>query len=309
MIDTISSILFSTLRVAAPMAYATMGEIFTERSGVRNLGLEGVMLMGAVIGFSTAIHTRSLFLSVLAVLGIGLLIGLFYAVMTVTLQANQTVCGLSLVTFGAGLSGFIGKTLSDFSNVPFFGPMPIPGLSEIPVLGAVFFRHDLMIYFLYFLVIAAFLYIYKTRPGMVLCALGENPSALDVMGKNIFLMRYLYTMFGCMIVALGGAYITLAYTPIWQEGMIAGKGWIAVALVIFSAWNPVRAVLGSLLFAGIEVLSFRMQSYGIEVPSFFLSMLPYFCTIVVLIVSTGSFQTKRASAPAALGKYYEREAR
>lgn len=309
MIDTISSILFSALRVAAPMAYATVGEIFTERSGVRNLGLEGVMLMGGVIGFSTAIHTKSLFLAVLAVLGIGILIGLFYAVLTVTFQANQTVCGLALVTFGGGLSGFIGKTLTEFYNVPFFGPLPIPGLSEIPLLGAAFFRHDPMIYFLYLLVPVAYIYIYKTRPGMMLCALGENPSALDVMGKNIFLMRYLYTIFGCMIVGLGGAYITLAYTPIWQEGMMAGKGWISVALVIFSAWNPVRAILGALLFAGIEVLGFRLQSYGVGVPYFFLNMLPYICTIVVLVVSTGSFQTKRASAPAALGKYYEREAR
>jgi simple sugar transport system permease protein len=190
-----------------------------------------------------------------------------------------------------------------------FVKVSIPGLSKIPILGPILFTQDYMVYALYILVPLATLFIAKTRPGLKLRALGEDPAVLDAAGLNVYGMRYLYVILGSAIVACGGAYVTLAYTPSWVDGITAGKGWIASALVIFSGWNPTRAALGALLFGGVEVIGLRLQSAGVAVPSYFLSMLPYVCTIIVLILSTGNFIKKRTQPPASLGKSYDREAR
>ncbi|MEL7610576.1 MAG: ABC transporter permease [Bacillota bacterium] len=309
--DFIVSVVAATLGYAAPVLYASLGETISERGGVLNLGLEGVMLIGAVTGYITAVETGSLVLAIAATMLAGALTGLFYSVLTVTLQTNQVVSGLALVTFGTGLSGFFGKPYTAVTGLEGFKNIALPGLSKIPMLGPMLFNQNAMIYALYLLVPAACVFIYKTRPGLKLRALGENPSALDAAGFNIFGMRYFYVILGNAIVALGGAYITLAYTPGWQDSITAGKGWIAAALVIFSSWNPATATLGALIFGGVEVLGLRLQVLfpNIGIPSYFISMLPYVATVMVLVLSTGSFRKHRKPGPAALGSYYDREAR
>lgn len=303
------SFLSAVIVAATPILYASVGEILSERAGVMNLGLEGVMLLGAVSGYIVVVRTQSLLYALLAVILVGLLIGLLFALLTVTLQANQTVCGLSVTIFGTGLSGFMGKLASSNATPEFFQKIAIPGLSRIPYIGPIVFRQDLLVYSLYVLVALAYFLIYRTRPGMKLRAVGENPNAADYVGINIYRLRYLYVCLGCILTAVGGAYISLAYSPMWIDGMTAGRGWIAIALVVFSGWNPLFAAAGALLFGGIDVLGLRFQAMGVSIPSHFISMLPYISTVLVLIVSTGSFGNKRSRTPKALGTPYDRECR
>ncbi len=307
--DVLISILSAAITSSGAVMYAAIGEIISERSGVINLGLEGVMLMGAVAGYVTVVKTGSLALGVLAAVGAGALLGLFYAIVSITLQANQIVSGLAMVILGTGMSGFIGKDYAGIVSGVSFSKAPIPLLSRIPVIGSVLFNQNILIYALYLLVPLMMVYIYKTRPGLRLRALGENPSVLDAAGYQIYLARYAYVIAGSAIVALGGAYVTLCYTPSWYDQITAGAGWIAAALVIFSGWNPLYAFLGAMLFGGVSAVGLRLQLMGVEISSFFISMLPYLCTVVVLILSTGSFRAKRSAAPAMLGKYYDRESR
>ncbi|MCE5187678.1 MAG: ABC transporter permease [Eubacteriales bacterium] len=309
--DWIVSVVAATIGYAAPVLYASLGEIISERAGVLNLGLEGVMLIGAVTGYITAVESGSLALAILATMLAGMLTGLVYAVLTVTLQTNQVVSGLALVTVGTGLSGFFGKPYTAVTGLEGFKNLAIPGLSQIPVLGPMLFKQNVMVYALYILVPLIYVFLYKTRPGLKLRALGENPGALDAAGMNVFGMRYLYVILGNAIVALGGAYFTLAYIPGWQDSITAGKGWIAAALVIFSSWNPAMATVGALIFGGVEVLGLRLQVLfpNIGIPTYFISMLPYVATVLVLILSTGSFRKHRKPGPAALGAFYDREAR
>ncbi|MDD2427530.1 MAG: ABC transporter permease [Eubacteriales bacterium] len=302
-------ILAATLATSPPILYASLGEIFSERAGILNLGLEGIMLIGAVSGFMVGLSSESLFLAILATLAAGAIVGLVYAFLTVTLQANQTVAGLALVTVGSGLSGVLGRDVTGAAATVSFSNVAIPGLSKIPVIGPILFNQNPMVYALYILVPLAHFYIFKTRPGLKLRALGENPSALDASGTRVYLLRYLYVILGCSISALGGAYITLAYTPTWMIGITAGKGWIAAALVIFASWKPINAALGALLFGGIEVLGTRMQTMGVPISSYFINMLPYIFTVLVLIISTGDFRKSKSPVPAALGQPYDRESR
>ena len=307
--DWIVSVLAATLAVAAPLLYGALGEIFTQRSGIMNLGLEGVMLVGAASSYIVAVNTQSLTLSLLTCILVGLLLGMFYAALTVSLKANQTVCGLAMVTFGTGLSGSIGKAYAGIATQVSFKKIAIPGLSQIPVLGDILFNQDILVYALYILTPLAFIYIYKTRPGMKLRALGENPGALDAMGQKVTLMRYLYVMVGTAITSLGGMYISLCYTPSWTDEITAGKGWIAGALVIFASWNPLMAAVGAILFGLIQVVALRLQLTDITISSYFLNMLPYFFTIIVLIITTGGFLKSRSAGPAMVGKTYSREDR
>lgn len=302
-------ILAATLSTCPPILYASLGEIFSERAGILNLGLEGIMLVGAVAGFIAGLNSESLTVAILVAMAAGAAVGLVYAFLTVTLQSNQTVAGLALVTVGGGLSGVLGRDVSGVAATVSFSNIAIPGLSQIPFIGPILFNQNAMVYALYFLVPLAHIYIFKTRPGLKLRALGENPSALDAAGSRVYVMRYLYIILGCSITALGGAYITLAYTPTWMIGITAGKGWIAAALVIFASWKPFNAALGALLFGGIEVLGTRMQTIGIPISSYFINMLPYLLTVIVLILSTGNFRKTKSPVPAALGQAYDRESR
>jgi simple sugar transport system permease protein len=307
--DLITGILAATLAAATPVIYASIGEIFAERSGILNLGLEGIMLLGAVAAYITAIQTASLGLAFLMAMVMGAVTGLLYAFLTITLQANQVVSGLALVTVGTGLSGFLGTSVFGIPPVVVFLKQPLPLLSQIPFFGPVFFCQDLMVYVLYFLVPLACIFIYKTRPGLKLRAIGANPEVLDSVGVHVFALRYIYVTLGCILCALGGAYVTLAYTPGWNDNIMNGRGWIAAALVIFASWNPAFAALGAVLFGGMEAVGLRMQVMGINISSYFLKMLPYVCTVFVLVISTGSFRKRKLAMPAALGQYYDREAR
>jgi len=305
----ITSICATAIVYAVSILYAAIGEIFSQRAGIMNLGLEGIMLMGAVSGFLVVYHTNSLMLAILVVILVGALLGLAFAFLTITLRADQTVCGMAFMIFGSGLSGFIGKNVTGIASSVKFEKINIPILSDIPVLGDIFFKHDLLVYMMYIIVPLSMFYIYRTRPGMILRALGENPAAVDAAGINVFALRYWYVIFGCAMTAISGVCISLSYTNFWNEGMTGGKGWIAFSLVAFSGWNPARAALGALLFGAISIIGINMQIYLPGIPSQFYGMLPYIATVVALIITTGSFRKKHTEEPAALGQRYDREVR
>ncbi len=302
------SVLAAAIASGTAILYACLGELLCERAGVLNLGVEGMMLMGALGGFAMTYWTNNPWLGLLAAMLVGGLMSLIHAVLTVTLRANQVVSGLALTLFGTGLAAFLGKPLVGQPAPVSFVKEPLPLLSDIPVLGPIFFQQDMLVYLSYLLVPLLWYYIYRTRPGLHLRAVGENPASVDVMGIPVARLRYGYVAAGGMLAGLGGAVISLATNPSWTEGITAGRGWIAIALVIFATWNPLRAALGAYLFGGVEALQFRLQG-SIELSPFFLNMLPYLFTILVLVLATRETSRKRAGAPAALGRAYAREER
>lgn len=303
------SIISTAVVYAVTVLYAAIGEIFAERAGVMNLGLEGIMLMGAVSGYLVAVYKQNLALAMLTVVIVGAALGLVFAFLTVSLQSDQTVAGMAMLTFGTGLSGFIGKGVSGVNANLAFNPIALPGLSKIPVIGPALFQQSILVYVMYLLIPLSMIYMYKTRPGMILRALGENPAALDAAGYNVYALRYAYVIFGSVMTAVSGACISLDYTNFWSDGMTSGKGWIAVALVVFAAWNPLIAVFGGLLFGAISIIGIDIQMYFPQIPSQFFSALPYVATIIALIFTTGNFRKRRSSAPAALTIPYDRESR
>ncbi len=313
MIALLTSVLSIALRAGTSLIYASIGETYTERSGILNLGIEGMMLMGAVSAFATAYWSKSVWLGLAVAAMVGALLALLHAFLTVTMRANQVVSGLSLTIFGSGLASFLGQRLGPGEGNlvglvgPRFEPIAVPVLSQIPVLGGMF-KQDILTYAVYLLVPLAWFFLYHTRFGLDLRATGENPQTADAMGVNVPAVRYAYTVLGGALVGLGGAHLSLAYTPGWAENITGGRGWIVVALVIFAMWNPARAVLGALLFGGINAIQFRLQAAGAHIPAAYLNMLPYLATIVVLVAMTcWEALSKRVGAPAALGKAYMRE--
>lgn len=310
------SILSVAIVAGVSLVYATIGEIFTERSGILNLGVEGMMIMGAVTGFAAAFHSGNAWMGVLTAMLVGGSMALIHAFLTISLRADQVVSGLALTLFGTGLSSFLGQRLgTDGSPLvgligPRFRPVSIPVLSEIPIIGQMLFNQDLLVYIIYLFVPLSWYFLYKTRPGLQLRAVGESPQTADALGVNVFKLRYFYTMIGGMLVGLGGAHLSLAYTPGWTEHLTGGRGWIVIALVIFATWDPARAVAGALLFGGVNAIQFRLQAIGTIIPSSLLNMMPYILTVVVLVAITWfeSFR-KRVGPPAALGLPYIREER
>ena len=307
-LELIASIVSIALAAGTSLVYATLGEIVTERSGILNLGVEGIMIMGAVTGFAAAFHTDSVWGGVIVAMLVGGLMAAIHAFVTITLLADQVVSGLAMTLFGSGLASFLGQRLG--VNGPRFGRIPIPGLAELGPIGESIFNRDVLTYIMYLLVPVMWLFIYKLRAGLVLRSVGENPQASDAMGVDVFRVRYIYTIVGGMLVGLGGAHLSLSYTPGWTENITGGRGWIAVALVIFATWDPIRSVAGALLFGGVNAVQFRLQAAGTNIPASLLNMLPYILTIVVLVVVTW-FESlrKRIGAPAALGIPYVREER
>lgn len=304
----IVSILAAAVTAGTPVLYAALGELVTERAGVLNLGVEGIMLVGAVSGFIAAVATGSGWLGLAAAMLAGGAMALIHAVLSITLRANQVVSGLAMTLFGTGLSGFLGKA---YIGVPVPDPFmvsPLGPLADIPFVGTIFFQHDVLVYISYLLVPALAFYIYRTRAGLLLRALGENPAAADALGYKVFTLRYAYVIAGGMLCGVGGAYLSLAYAPSWLENMTAGRGWIAVALVIFALWNPWRALAGAYLFGGIDALGFNLQLLGVKIPVFFLNMMPYLFTILVLAMVMAR-QGGRLTSPGALGLPYNREER
>ena len=305
----IISIISTAIIYAVSVLYAAIGEIFSQRAGVMNLGLEGIMLMGAVSGYLVAVYKHNLALAMLVVLIVGAVLGLVFSFITVSLQADQTVAGMAMLTFGTGLSGFIGKRVSGVNADLAFQAFDLPGLCRIPIIGPAMFHQNILVYIMYIIVPLSLIYIYKTRPGMILRSLGENPAALDAAGYNVYALRYAYVTFGCVMTAVSGAFISLAQTNFWSDGMTSGKGWIAVALVVFAAWNPLIAVFGGLLFGAISIIGIDIQMVFPNVPSQFFAALPYVATIIALVFTTGSFRKKRSDAPAALTIPFDRESR
>jgi general nucleoside transport system permease protein len=306
--ESLAFILSIAIQSSAAVLFAAIGEVFTERGGVLNLGVEGMMLMGALSGFVAAHASHSLALGLLAAMAAGGALALVHGFFTITLRANQVVCGLALTILGIGLSSFLGRPIIGTVGMR-FTPWPIPLLQDIPVLGPALFQQVPLIYAGYLLVPAAWLFLFHTRPGLNLRSVGENPQAADAAGIPVNLIRYGWTAFGGMMAGLGGAYLSLAYTPGWKENMSAGQGWIAIAMVIFALWNPWRAALGALLFGAVNALQFTFEVRQITlIPSYILRMLPYLFTIAILVIITRSKGIRRrAAAPAALGLPFERE--
>ena len=315
-LELIASILAIAIAAGTSLIYGTIGEIFTERAGILNLGVEGIMIVGAVIAFAAAYHTDNAWAGVAAAMLIGGLLGLTHAFLTISLRAEQVVTGLAITLAGAGLASFLGEKLGPDGGPlvglagPKFRDIAIPGLSSIPVFGPAMFDQDILVYLMYVLVIVSSFYLYKTRPGLHLRAVGESPQTADAMGVNVFGTRYLYTIIGGMLMGVAGAYLSLSYTPGWTENLTGGRGWIVIALVIFATWDPLRAVIGALLFGGINAIQFRLQAAGTTIPASLLNMLPYILTVVVLVLVTWREGLgKRTGAPAALGLPYNREER
>lgn len=278
------SFLHATVIAGTPLLLATLGEILNEKAGNLNLGVEGMMLLGAVAGFLAAKNTESAFLAVLCAMIFGCFGTLIYAFLTVTLRTNQTVTGLTLTIFGSGISSFVGQNLSG-QVVPekvkyFLNPIKLPFLGSIPFLGNVFFNQDVIVYFSYILVFIIAFYFYKTRLGLNLKAVGENPYAADAASINVTLYKYVNILLGGSLCGLAGGYLSLIYVPAWQNNITSGRGWIAVALVIFAGWSPYRALLGAYLFGGLDIIGFRIQDKFVS--KYFLDMLPYLVTIIVL---------------------------
>ena len=301
------------IRSGTAILFASVGEIFAERAGVLNLGVEGMMLMGAMTAFGTAHATGNPWLGLLVAAFMGGLLALLHAFVTVTLRADQVVSGLALTFVGTGLSAVLGAGLVEVKQAPRLPAFPIPILAEIPVLGPIFFQHNVIVYLGFLLAPLAWFYIYRTRPGLELRAIGEYPAAADVQGINVNAQRYFYVVAGGVLAGMGGAALSLAITPLWLEGMTAGQGWIAIGLVIFAGWNPLRAALGSYLFGAIRRLPLDLQILPLFLRNptwgYFTNMLPYLFTIVVLVNGSREAMRRRIGSPAELGQAYVREER
>jgi ABC-type uncharacterized transport system permease subunit len=304
------------------LLFATIGEIFAERAGVLNLGVEGMMLMGAMSAFSVAVHTGNPWLGLLVAMGVSGLLGLLHGLVSIHFQADQVVSGLTLTFLGTGLSLVFGEGLSKAGAISLLPTYTIPLLSQIPILGPILFTgHSVLVYVGYLFFPAAWFFINRTRPGLHLRAVGEYPAAADALGINVYRLRYIYVFVGGTLAGLGGATISLAISPGWfSELTTSGQGWIAVGLVIFAQWDPLRAAGGAYAFGALRrlildlqgpttLMGFRNPFYYNPYLGFFLQMLPYAFTIVVLVIGSREAMRKRLGAPAALGLPYVRASR
>ena len=303
------SVLAAAIPAGTTLLFPCLGAVLSERAGVLNLGVEGMMLMGAMSGFAITDWTGSHWLGALAAMGVGGALAAIHALLTVGLRANQVVSGLALTLFGTGLSAFLGQDLVGRPAASAFREIDVPLLADIPHLGPILFQQDALVYLSFGLVPLLWYFVFRTRPGLHLRALGENPATADAMGLNVAALRAGYVIAGGALAGLGGASISLATNPGWTENISAGRGWIAVALVIFAGWNPARAAAGAYLFGGVEAGQFRLQSVGVPISASFLNMLPYLFTIAVLVLATRESARRRIGAPAALGRPYVREER
>jgi general nucleoside transport system permease protein len=304
--EVILSILQRTLVAGTPLLIATVGEIICERSGILNLGVEGMMAVGAVTAFIVTHHTGNPWLGLCVAIAAGMLLAWLHAFASVSLQSNQVVSGLALTMLGLGLAGFWGKPYVGRPLVVKMNPLPIPLLCELPVLGALLFNQNPFFYIALLLAIAAWFVLEHTLLGIRIRSAGENPRATEAQGVNVSRIRYLAVVVGGGFAGMAGAHLSLAYSRSWIEGMTAGRGWIVIALTIFALWNPLRAIVGAFLFGGIFVLQYILQPLGIA-PNF-LAMLPYLATLLVLLL-VGLRDRRRLNAPAMLAEPYRREDR
>jgi simple sugar transport system permease protein len=301
--DAVVAILAATLAAGTPLVFAALGELVVEKSGVLNLGVEGMMLIGAIAGFAATAGSGSVWVGALAGMGAGALIALVFAVLTLTLQANQVAAGLALSIFGVGLSAFAGR---DFVSIalPSQSPLRLPLLGDIPWVGDALFNQHPLVYVSWLLFVAVSWFLYRSRAGLVVRAVGESPASATAVGYKVIAIRYAATLFGGACAGIAGAYLSTVYTPLWVEGMTSGRGWIALALVVFATWRPGRVMLGAYLFGGVTIAQFFAQGAGAAVASQLLSSLPYLATIVVLVIISRDANLIRLNAPVSLGQPY-----
>lgn len=295
--------ILTIITAATPLVYAALGELVVERAGVLNLGVEGMMLTGAVCSFATAHFTGSGMLGIVAGMVAGMLMAFLFAFLTLTLQSSQVATGLALTIFGIGLSALVGQPLVGiaFEGLP---ALHIPVLSDLPLVGRLLFSHDILVYGSFALVAFIAWFLSRTRAGLILRSVGDSHDAAHALGLKVIRVRYAATLFGGACAGIAGSYLSLAYTPMWVENMSSGRGWIALALVVFSVWQPGRLLMGAYLFGGISILQLHAQALGINVPSQLMSMLPYITTILVLVlISRDSGRIKR-NAPASIGQAF-----
>ena len=296
--ELIIPLLAAAIQSGTPILFATLGEILTEKSGVLNLGVEGIMIVGALAAFVVAKFTGNPFLAFVLAGVAGMLISATHGVVCLWFRGNQVVSGLALTIFGLGLADYLGTPLIG-QTAPGFDKLALPILSGLPVFGRIFFQQDLLVYVSVLLVPLLWFFLEKTRWGLHLRAVGEYPQAAAAAGINVLHYRWVGVLGGGFLVGWGGAYLSLAYTHLWTSGLSAGRGWIAVALVIFAFWRPGRALLGAYLFGGVMAFQLRLQAVGTHLPSSLLLMLPYALTVIVLVFA--SWKSRQASVPAALG--------
>jgi ABC-type uncharacterized transport system permease subunit len=303
MIDNIVPILAAAIAAGTPLVFAALGELITEKSGVLNLGVEGMMLVGAIAGFAAASASGNLWLGACAGMAAGAAMAAIFALLTLNLMANQVASGLALTLFGIGLSAFVGKPFESVSLLK-EGPVEIPLLSQIPLLGPVLFKQHFLVYVSWLLFAGVSWFLYRSRTGLVLRSVGESPESAHAIGYPVIRIRYLATLFGGAMAGLGGAHLSEFYAPMWVEGMVAGRGWIALALVVFATWRPARVMLGAYLFGGVTIAQFFAQGAGVDVTAQLLSSLPYLATIVVLVIISRNVATIRLNSPVSLGRSY-----
>ncbi|GAK59488.1 ribose ABC transporter, permease protein, RbsC-2 [Candidatus Vecturithrix granuli] len=302
------SVLVGAVRAGTPLLFATLGEILTQRAGVLNLGVEGMMIVGALAGFMGSYYLHSPWIGVLTAMLCAGLISLVHAFLCITLKSDQVVSGITLVLLGVGLTSFIGEAMVGKTGYG-FEPLHFPILSDIPFLGQVLFQYNILVYLSVLIVLLLWFFLFRTRLGLEILAVGENPATADTLGIPVDRIRYICVFIGGMLSGLGGCFLSLAYTRIWVDQMTAGRGWIAIALVIFAAWTPQRALIGAYLFGGIEGLQLRLQTAGVGVSYHLMQMMPYLATILVLLFSAREKFRRKIGAPEALMKPYMRGAR
>lgn len=303
-IDLLTNLFYAMVRTGTPLLLVALGELVCEKSGVLNLGQEGMMLFGAVAGFIAAFAAGSLWLGVLVACLAGMLLSQLFAVVALGFNANQVATGLALTIFGVGLSsfvgaGWVGKPLAGFE------PINLPLLSEIPLIGRMLFGQDVLVYLSFALFVLVTWALLKSRVGLIIQAVGENPNAASAMGLPVLRVRVLALLFGGAMAGLAGGYLSLAYTPMWAENMTAGRGWIALALVVFASWRVGRVLLGAYLFGLASILHLVAQGIGLSIPGNLLAMLPYMATIIVLVLLSRDAVRTRLYAPVSLGQSWK----
>ena len=296
-------VVLTIITASTPLLLAATGELVTEKAGVLNLGVEGMMLVGAIAAFATAVSTGSGLLAILVGAFSGVAVAAIFAVLTLTFLANQVATGLALTIFGVGLSALIGSSFVGISLEP-LPQLNVEFLSTIPILGKLLFGHDVLVYLSFIMILLAGYFLSKTRPGLILRAVGESHDSAHALGYSVLTVRYLAVLFGGFMSGLAGSYLSLVYTPLWAENMTAGRGWIALALVVFGTWRAGRIAFGAYLFGAITILQLHVQGWGINIASQFMTMLPYIATVVVLVLISQDRTKIKMNAPQSIGKVF-----
>ena len=299
--ESYALLIAATLNAGTVLALASLGLLINEKAGIVNLGAEGMMLCAAIAGFAAVVHSGNDTMGFIAGIGAGALLALVFGGLVIWLNTNQYATGLAVSLFGAGFSAFAGISYVQ-ERIPPRPSFAVPWLSDIPLLGSALFQHHPLVYLTVLLALGMVWFLYRTRAGLVLRCVGESPEAAHALGYPVRRIRLLAVLCGGALCGLAGAYVSIVYTPLWVEGMVAGKGWIALALTTFATWRPARVLLGAYLFGGVTMLQFHLQGTGVEIPSQFLTMLPYLATIVVLALISRNPQWIRINMPASMGK-------